>query len=83
MFSTIIYLSITSIIIYNAYFFKAQYKLKENFVPLLKNARTHYKAAVVEYEPEGRSWEDSGPEIIAKNLENYLNYISNASLNVS
>ncbi|XP_021966975.1 pantetheinase isoform X3 [Folsomia candida] len=40
-----------------------------------------YKAAVVEYQPEGSPWQDTGPQIISKNLANYLQFIGNASAN--
>lgn len=41
-----------------------------------------YRAAVVEYEPEGRPWEP-GQEVIAKNVAKYVEFIRNASLEVS
>src|SRR5689334_21018967 len=61
---------ISSILIYNQ---------MENFLFKTGEERTHYTAAVVEYQPEGSPWTDTGPQVIAKNLRNYLSYIQNAS----
>jgi len=44
--------------------------------------RLYYTAAVVEYAPEGNSWELSPPEIIAANVNNYLSLIAQASTQV-
>lgn len=55
--------------------------LKPTAVEENSSTRTHYTAAVVEYEPKG-NWQNSGQEIIALNLVHYLNFTLSAALNV-